>query len=159
MNAIVARFPNLTIVDVGAILDQVRRTGDQVGMAVRFVFAFTLAAGLLVLFAAIGATRDERLQEVAVMRVLGARSRQLAAAQWAEFSLLGALTALVAAVAAETLAAQFASRVLEIEPAAHWGLAFAGAGLGALAIAVAGVLATRGVLRSAPAATLRTIAG
>lgn len=159
MNAIVARFPNLTIVDVGAILDQVRRTGEQVGLAVRFVFGFTLAAGLLVLLAAIGATRDERLHEVAVMRVLGARARQVAAAQWSEFALLGALTALVAAMASEILAAQFAQRVLQIEPSAHWGPAFAGAALGALAIAVTGALATRGVLRTSPATTLRAIAG
>ena len=63
------------------------------------------------------------------------------------------------AVAAELLASQFARRVLEIEPAAHWGLAAGGAALGALVIAVVGVLATRGVLRSAPATTLRAIAG
>ena len=111
------------------------------------------------LLAAIGATRDERLHEVALMRVLGARARQVAAAQWSEFALLGALTALVAAIASEILAAQFAQRVLQIEPSAHWGPAFAGAALGALAIAVTGALATRGVLRTSPATTLRAIAG
>jgi len=71
-NELVLRFPNLSVIDIDAVLNQVRSTADQVSKAVEYVFYFTLAAGLLVLVAAVTATQDERLLEGGVMRVLGA---------------------------------------------------------------------------------------
>src|SRR5690606_32608376 len=51
--ALVQRFPNLTVIDVGQILRQLRAVIDQVAQAVQFVFLFTLAAGVVVLYAAL----------------------------------------------------------------------------------------------------------
>ncbi len=76
---------------------------DHVSRAVEFVFLFTLAGGLLVLQAAIAATQDERKFDAAILRTLGASQRQLAAAQIAEFLLLGALSGLVAAAGATAI--------------------------------------------------------
>jgi hypothetical protein len=70
---IVRRFPSVSVIDIGAILDQVRRAMDRAALAVQYVFLFTLAAGITVLLAAIQATRDERMFESAVLRTLGAR--------------------------------------------------------------------------------------
>ena len=75
---LVSRFPNLSVIDIDAVLTQVRATSDQVATAVEAVFGFTLAAGVLVLLAAVVATRDERLLEGGVMRALGASRRAVA---------------------------------------------------------------------------------
>src|SRR5581483_6723839 len=70
-------FPNLTVIDVGSIFRQVRAMMDQVIRAVQFVFLFALVAGVLVLYAALLATQDERAQESALMRALGASRAQI----------------------------------------------------------------------------------
>ena len=57
---LVRRFPSVSVLDIGAVLDQVRRSMDRAALAVQYVFLFTLAAGVMVLLAAIQATRDER---------------------------------------------------------------------------------------------------
>ena len=101
---LVERFPNLTVIDVEAMLAQVRDTADQVSMVVQVVFWFSLAAGILVLLAAISASQDERLLEGGVMRVLGGSRRQLRLAQASEFAAIGLLSGLVAAIAASVLA-------------------------------------------------------
>ncbi|MDE2455122.1 MAG: ABC transporter permease, partial [Burkholderiales bacterium] len=71
-------FPNLTDIDVSASIAQVQQVLDQVIRAVEFLFGFTLVAGLVVLFAAVSATRESRAREFAVLRALGAGSRLLA---------------------------------------------------------------------------------
>jgi putative ABC transport system permease protein len=71
-NALVKNYPNITSVDMSATVSQIQKVLDQVIRAVEFLFAFTLAAGVIVLLAAITATRDERAKEFAVMRALGA---------------------------------------------------------------------------------------
>jgi putative ABC transport system permease protein len=154
---LVARFPNLTVIDLDALLDQVRGVLDQVTTVVQAVFYFALVAGLLVLFASVSASQDERLLEGAVMRVLGAHRRQLLLAQASEFAAIGLLAGLTAAIAATVLAGVVAEEVLELPWHADWRLALAAAGLGALAATVAGLLATRRVLAAPPSVTLRQL--
>ena len=86
-NALVREFPNITNVDLSTTLAQVQRVLDQVIRAVEFLFGFTLAAGLVVLFAAVTATREERAREYAIMRAVGAQARLLAQVQRAELAL------------------------------------------------------------------------
>jgi putative ABC transport system permease protein len=83
-SALSREFPNITSVDVSASIAQVQRVLDQVIRAVEFLFGFTLVAGLVVLFAAITATREARAREFAIMRALGAGSRLLGQVQRAE---------------------------------------------------------------------------
>lgn len=154
---LVSRFPNLTVIDVDAVLKQVRSTADQVATIVRVVFWFSFAAGVLVLLAAVSASQDERLQEGAVMRVLGARARQLRLAQASEFAAIGLLSGLVAAVAASVLAGVIATRVFNLPWSADWKMAATGGALGMFAALAAGLWATRRVLHVPPAVTLRTL--
>ena len=99
-NALSREFPNITNVDVSASVAQVQRVLDQVIRAVEFLFGFTLLAGLVVLFAAITATRDERAREFALMRAMGASGRLLAQVQRAELLGVGALAGFLASLAA-----------------------------------------------------------
>jgi putative ABC transport system permease protein len=158
-NALVLRFPNLTVIDIGAVLAQIRNTADQVSKAVEYVFYFTLVAGLLVLVAAVTATQDERLQEGGVMRVLGASRRQLRLAQLTEFAAIGLLAGLVAAIAASLLSGAIATQVFNLPWTPDWRLPAIGGALGMLAVAITGLLTTRRVVAAPPSQTLRAIAG
>ena len=85
---------------MSASIAQVQRVLDQVIRAVEFLFGFTLAAGLVVLFAAVSATREARAREFAIMRAMGAGGALLAQVQRAELLGVGALAGLLASVAA-----------------------------------------------------------
>jgi putative ABC transport system permease protein len=156
---LVGQFPNLSVIDVDAVLKQVRSTADQVSTVVQVVFWFSLAAGVLVLLAAISASQDERLLEGGVMRVLGGSRRQLRLAQASEFAAIGLLSGLVAAVAASVLAGVIATQVFDLPWNANWQLAAVGGGLGMLAALAAGLFATRRVLDAPPSVTLRELQG
>jgi putative ABC transport system permease protein len=154
---IVDRFPNLTVIDVDAVLAQVRATGDQVSTVVQVVFWFSLAAGVLVLMAAVTASQDERLLEGGVMRVLGASRRQLRLAQASEFIAIGTLSGLTAAIAASILSGVIAVQVFDLDWRPDWALAATGALLGAGAAVAAGLFATRRILDAPPSVTLREL--
>lgn len=152
------QFPNFTVIDVAAIMEDIRGIMDRVAQALTFVFSFALAAGLLVMYAAVIATRDERLQEAAIMRTLGARTRQLRAAQLVEFLSLGSVAGLLAASGASATAYLLAHYVLHLPYRFDPMLWLGGMASGALGITFAGLLAMRKVTRLPPARVLRSAA-
>jgi putative ABC transport system permease protein len=154
---LVGAFPNLTVIDVDAVLGQVRATIDQVSMVVEAVFYFSLAAGVLVLLASVGASQDERLLEGAVMRVLGGSRRQLRLAQASEVAAVGLLSGLAAAGMATLLSGLVAREVFDLPFSADPKLALVAAGIGVLAAVLAGMLATRRVVAAPPSVTLREL--
>ncbi|MEX0957729.1 MAG: FtsX-like permease family protein [Burkholderiales bacterium] len=156
MDEIVRAFPNLLVIDVAAILAQVQRMMDQVVRAVEFVFLFSLAAGLLVLFAAVSATHDERVFDAAVMRTLGAAASQLRAVQIAEFLFIGALAGLLAALGATGVGWVLAHKVLNVPFAINPVVWAIGLVAGAAGVTVAGLLGTAKVLRTPPMQVFRT---
>ena len=158
MDEIVKRFPNLLVIDVAAILAQVQRMMDQVVRAIEFVFLFSLAAGLLVLFAAVSSTHDERMFDAAVMRTLGAASAQLRAVQAAEFLLIGALAGLLAAVGASAVGFVLAKQVLNVPYSIDAWVWLVGLVAGAIGVAIAGLLGTAKVLRTPPMQVFRASA-
>lgn len=152
---LVAQFPNLTIIDVEAVMAQVRAIMDRVSLAVEYVFAFTLLAGLMVLYAAIQSTQDERLREGAILRTLGASRSRLLLGVASEFVIIGVLAGLLAAIGATVAAYLIATQLLELEFSVRplWWLAgMVGGGIG---VGLAGTLGTRDVIRQAPLQTLR----
>jgi len=147
------------VIDIDAVLEQVRDTADQVSVVVQAVFWFSLAAGVLVLLAAVSASQDERLLEGGVMRVLGGSRRQLRLAQASEFAAIGLLAGLVAAIAASVLSGVVATQVFDLPWSPNWGMAAAGGAIGMLVTLVAGLFATRRVLDAPPSVTLRELQG
>ncbi|HEY0296506.1 MAG TPA: FtsX-like permease family protein [Bordetella sp.] len=152
---LVARFPNLTIFDVAAILDQLQAVLAEVGKAVQLLFAFTLLAGMLVLAAALASTRDERVRESAVLRALGATRGQLARAQRIELLAVGALAGLLAAAGATAVAWALATQVFDFTMSLSLWPWLAGPAAGMLVAWTGGALALRGVLRAPPLVSLR----
>ncbi|MGJ4802870.1 ABC transporter permease [Luteimonas sp. SDU82] len=156
---LVQAFPNLSVIDVDAVLAQVRSTADQVSTVVQVVFWFSLLAGVLVLLAAVSASQDERLLEGGVMRALGGRRGQLRMAQVSEFTAIGLLSGLVAALAASILSGVIATEVFDLPWRANWMLAAVGGALGVAVTLAAGLYATRRVLDAPPSTTLRELQG
>jgi len=150
MDQLVKRFPNFLVIDVATVLGQVQRIMDQVVRAVEFVFLFGLLAGLVVLFAAISATHDERVFDAAIMRTVGATGRQMLSAHAAEFAAIGALAGLLAAIGASLLGWVLATQVLTVPYSVSawvWLVGLLGGTGGVLA---AGLVGTRRVLRTPP---------
>ena len=157
-NAISRDFPNITSIDVSASIAQVQRVLDQVVQAVEFLFGFTLAAGLVVLFAAVSATRESRAREFAVMRALGAGSKLLAQVQRAELLGVGALAGVLASVAAIAVSWALARYVFEFSWNPSPLVPLIGGAAGAVLALAAGWWGLREVLTRPVVQTLRQAA-
>jgi putative ABC transport system permease protein len=152
---LVRQFPGVSVFDIGAVLEQVRRSMDRAALAVQYVFLFTLAAGVTVLLAAIQSTRDERMFESAVLRTLGARRSVVLQGVAAEFLALGLLAGTLAAVGAATIGYLIATQLFQLDFTPGIALWLGGLVAGALVVGVSGTLAVRSVINHSPVATLR----
>ena len=157
-NAMSRDFPNITSIDVSASIAQIQGVLDQVVRAVEFLFGFTLAAGLVVLFAAVSATRESRAREFAVMRALGAGSKLLAQVQRAELLGVGALAGVLASFAAIAVSWALARWVFEFAWSPSPFVPLAGGVVGALLALAAGWWGLREVLTRPVVQTLRQAA-
>jgi putative ABC transport system permease protein len=122
---------------------------------VQYVFLFTLAAGIVVLLAAVQSTRDERRYESAMLRTLGASRGTVLQGVAAEFSALGFLSGTLAAFGATTIGWVLARWVFSLRYTLDpWVWAF-GLVCGTVLVGLSGTLATRGVVNTPPIVTLR----
>jgi putative ABC transport system permease protein len=153
---LVRRFPSVSVFNVDELLAQVRSIIDKALAAVQSVFLFTLLAGLVVLVAAVQASREERRYESAMLRTLGANRSTVLKGLLAEFASLGVLSGFLAAAGASIAGVFIAKRVLQIpytpDPMV-WVYGLAGGGL---LVCFAGWLATRSVVNQPPVLTLRS---
>ena len=152
---LVRQFPEVTIIDIEALLSQVREVMNKASLAVQYVFLFTLAAGLMVLLAAVQATRDERRYESAMLRTLGATRGVVFQGVAAEFIVLGALAGLLAAVGAAAVGWVLARRVFDLDYSPDPWIAVIGVLGGAVLVGTAGLLAARSVVAHPPIHALR----
>jgi putative ABC transport system permease protein len=155
IDGLIGAYPNLTAIDTGPILAQIQRVLEQVIGAVQFLFAFTLAAGVLVLYAALAGTRDERMRESALLRALGASHRQVRTVQFAEFVAVGALAGLMAAIGAQVIGWVLATRVFDFYLSFDPWLLPAGVAAGVACAGVGGWLSLRQVLARPALQSLR----
>ncbi len=154
-NTLVRAFPNITNIDTTSTLAQVQRVLDQVIRAVEFLFGFTLAAGLVVLFAAITATREERAKEFAIMRAVGARASLLRQVQRAELAGVGLLAGFLASVVALAVGWGLARYVFDFAWTLSWTVPLFGSLAGAALALAAGWWGLRSVLNTPVVETLR----
>jgi putative ABC transport system permease protein len=154
-NALVRQFPNITLVDLSSTIAQIQRVLDQVIGAVEFLFGFTLVAGLVVLFAAVSATRDERAREFAIMRAVGARASLLRQVQRIELIGVGLLAGFLASVVASVVGWALARFVFEFSWSVSLWVPLMGALAGAVLALAAGWWGLRDVLNRPVVQTLR----
>lgn len=157
LSLLLKQFPNITVIDVAAVMDQVRQIIERVGMAVDFVFIFTLLAGFTVMYAAIQATLDERVQEGAILRTLGAQRGQLLRGLIAEFAGIGLLAGTIAAAVATALSYALAQYVFHLPFSFNPMLWITGVVGGVIGVGLAGWLGTRFIANKPPLQTLQSV--
>ncbi len=151
----VARFPNVSSIDLSLIRGTITQIVERVATAVRFLALFSFAMGIPVLFSAVAATRRDRLRESVLLKALGASRAQVGRILLSEYAALGMLGALAGMVLSYGAAWALMRWV--------FALPFAGAPLAALAIAalmasmalVIGMLTSRDVFRVTAMEALR----
>ncbi len=154
--AISRDYPNISLIDLNAILDRVRDIIDRVSRAVTWVLGFSLLAGVLVLLAALASTADERRFESALLRTLGAHRRQLSIAVLAEFAVLGLLAGTIAVIGAGVLGTVLARDVFKLADYTPPLMALATlVAAAASTVALAGWIGTLRIARTSPIAVLR----
>ena len=152
---LVRQFPSVSIFDIEAILTQVRQVADRASLAVQYVFLFTLLAGITVLLAAVQSTRDERAYESAMLRTLGASRRVVLAGVATEFTALGVLAGLLAAIGASVGGWFLATELFNLDYGLDPTVWLVGIGAGIAIVGGAGTLAARSVVNQPPISTLR----
>jgi putative ABC transport system permease protein len=154
---LVRAHPSISVIDLGAILEQVRGIIDKASLAVQAIFMFTLAAGIAVLFAAVQSTIDERRFESAILRALGAKRRTVFSGVMAEFAALGTAAGVLASAGASVLAYLVATRLFELPYEFSPTIWLVGVTAGVLVVCISGYFAARGAVNARPADVLRGV--
>jgi putative ABC transport system permease protein len=154
---LVRAHPSVSVIDIGAILEQVRGIIEKASLAVQAVFMFTLAAGIAVLFAAVQSTIDERRFESAMLRALGARRRTVFAGVMAEFAALGTAAGVLASAGASVMAYLVATQLFELPYEFSPAIWLAGVSAGVFIVCLSGYFAARGAVNARPADVLRGV--
>jgi putative ABC transport system permease protein len=152
---LVRSFPSVTLLDVQALLGQVRQVVDRGVLAVEYVFLFTLGAGILVMFAGIQASLEERRVEHGILRTLGTGRRALLGSLAVEFAATGLIAGFLASIFAELIGWLLAEQLFALQFRFNPGLWLAGVLGSGILIGLAGTLTTYPLLIRPPLQTLR----
>lgn len=157
VSSILRAHPTVLALSLDAVLDRIRGVINQATRGLEIIFSLVLFCGLLVFYAAIASSFEERAQEVAILRTLGSGKRLILHAVAAEFALLGALAGLVAAVAADLTILVLQVFVFELPLTLHLWIWVLSPALSALVIGALGVLRTRQLVHTPPMQSLRAL--
>ncbi|WNC66932.1 FtsX-like permease family protein [Thalassotalea nanhaiensis] len=139
MQTFLSQYPTITVIDVQAMISQLRSVIDQVSLAIEFILALVVLAGSLVLVAQVQASMEERERELAILRTLGAKGSLLKGATVLEFVVLGAIAGFMASIAMEIGVYVIQTQVFDMQPSLHLFYWFVGIGLGALFVGLVGL--------------------
>ncbi|SCK06708.1 ABC transporter permease [Vogesella sp. LIG4] len=156
-NRLVAALPNVTVIDISVIVREVRGVIERLALAVEAMFALTLLAGILVLWAALSTTRHERLADAALLRALGASRAQVRSVLLAELGALGALAGLLAGIGAMAVGSVVAVKLFDLPFAPNWLLPIMGLAAGALLVVLAASPLLKTISRTSPVEVLRGV--
>ncbi|MDE0037484.1 MAG: ABC transporter permease [Gammaproteobacteria bacterium] len=157
LNELLSAHPTITLIEVDEIINQVRSIIDRVTQTVELVLYLVLGAGVLVLIASIGSSRDQRLREHALLRALGGTRPLIQGALVTEFAILGIFAGIVAVIGAEITVFTLNREIFELPTSLHFWLWATGPAIGMAMIATVGYLGTRKLVSSPPATVLREV--
>lgn len=151
-------FPQVSLIDLDAIMDQLREVIEQVSIAILFVLILVIVAGILVLLAQVQASLEEREKELVILRTLGAPAKLLSRAVTYEFVILGAISGLIATLAMEVSLYILQTQVFELGATFHWRFWLVGPIAGAVIVGTMGRLACGRLIRRNTAQLIRRLA-
>ncbi|MGR8921574.1 MAG: ABC transporter permease [Gammaproteobacteria bacterium] len=158
MPELVRRFPSVTVIDVDALMRQVRQVMDRVSGALSWVFGFALVAGVLVLAASVQASQRERTLDAVLLKTLGASRRFIATTMLIEFALIGALAGVLGSAGAAGTGWLLAHYVLDMPYAPDWRILAGGIAAGVIGVTLLGSIAVARTHRRSVVASLREAA-
>ncbi len=100
-------YPTVTVINIADVIETIQGVVQQITIVVRFLAAFSILAGAVILASSIASTQFRRVREVVVLKTLGAKRNHIAAVFSVEFIVLGLLAGFVGVIFANLL-----SRVL-----------------------------------------------
>jgi len=136
----IAQYPTITVLDVDAMINQLRSVIEQVSIAIEFILMLVVLAGSLVLVAQVQATMDERQRDLAILRTLGASGRLLRNSVLYEFVILGGIAGFLASAAMEAAVYILQTRVFEMTASFHFKFWLLGISAGGLFVGLMGLL-------------------
>jgi putative ABC transport system permease protein len=158
VSKILQRYPTISMIDIKARIDQAQSIIAQVSLAIGFVLSIVLVSGALVLISQVQASLAERMQEVVILRTLGARARLIKLATLYEFLLLGAIAGLVAAMVSDVALLVIQQQLFSVEGRLHPYIWLLGPASGALFVASIGYFMVANTMRQNTQGLLRKIA-
>ena len=149
------RFPAITVINIADVLDRVQEVVDQIAIVVRFISAFAIFAGAIILASSVAGTRFRRIREVVILKTIGATRRRVAGIFLVEFLILGAVSGVMGSLLASTFSWLLLKRLLDSEFRFDVVPNLAAVFLTALIAAGTGWLASYRILRQKPLEVLR----
>lgn len=157
LNGLAKQFPSMTLLEVDAILEQFKTILTQLTAAINYLLYFALLAGFTVLFASVNSTLDNRINEGALMRTLGANRTLLNQAHWVEFSIIGVVSGLIAVLMFELVSFGLYTYVLHLDFHFNWLLCLLTPVISAACVVAAGLWGVKDVANKPPMWVLRDV--
>jgi putative ABC transport system permease protein len=154
-HALFEHFPTVTAVSIADIVERAEDIADRIALVVRILSAFIILAGAIILASSVAATRFQRIQEIAVLKALGATRRRVARALSTEFLLLGSASGLLAVALAAAFSAWLLHQLLNTRLWFDWPAALLAVFGAAFLAAASGCLASFDLLKRKPLEVLR----
>ena len=158
ISQILQRYPTISMIDIKSQIEQAQSIISQVTLAIGFVLSIVLISGALVLVSQVQASLAERMQEVVILRTLGARGRLIKLATLYEFLLLGAISGLVAAMVSDIALLIIQQQLFNIDGRLHPYVWILGPVSGALFVATIGYFMVARTMRQNTQGLLRKLA-
>jgi putative ABC transport system permease protein len=157
MSQLLKRYPTISMIDIKTQIDQAQSIIAQVSVAIGFVLIIVLVSGALVLISQVQASLAERMQEVVILRTLGAKGRLIKLATLYEFMLLGAIAGTVAAIVSDIALLVIQQQLFDVEGRMHPYIWILGPVSGAIFVSVIGYLMVANTMRKNTHGLLRTL--
>ena len=157
VNDLLRQYPTVQVIELDKIIDRIRSIVSQVTSGLEVMTLLILSCGVLVMFAAVSLSMSERLQESAILRTLGSSRRLILGIQWVEFSVLGVMAGLLAAIGAEAAVALLQHYMFDLPFSWHPWLWLMGPLAGGLLVGVLGVGYSRKAVTQPPLLVLNSL--
>ncbi|MEB0260244.1 MULTISPECIES: ABC transporter permease [unclassified Mucilaginibacter] len=154
--AVVKQFPNVSIIDLGLILNVLDELLGKIGYVIKFMSGFSIITGIIVLISSVRISKYQRIQESVLLRTLGGSRKQILAITALEYLFLGALSALTGIVIAIGGSWLLAKYTFDMPYAVNFLPVIAIFLIITLLTVIIGLLNSRGILNKPPLEILRS---